>query len=299
MSTPREPSQQPPHDSGAPAQPTAYPYPNPQSPGAGGPGAVPPPSPPAPPAGPPTLYSHPAPAGGPALPPPGNPYAAPGPYGPYPAARPSGTGGAGRALLWAVTGAVAASVLWAAGLFALHGLGAAADLRGYDAPANLCTGSDHSSFSSAYPLADTSPTHSSLRDGAFDQSTCNVDLKKSGSTYADAYLTIDVQLHKKTDPGPEFTAAWKNYPDNHEGYDVDTVAGIGDEAYLVSQDTISGSTSGSLYATLAVRDGWVTYTMTYSAYLTSYSTDSDPPQLAEVTGWLKSDTRSTLEELRG
>ncbi|MGX1543545.1 hypothetical protein [Streptomyces adustus] len=297
MSTPREPSQQPPHDTGAPAQPTAYPYPNPQSPGAGGPGTVPPPSP----AGPPTLYSHPAPTGGPAQPLPGNPYAPPGSYGPYPAARASasGTGGAGRALLWAAVGAVAASALWAVGVFALHGLGTGADLRGYNAPANLCTGSDHSSFNSEYPLADTSPTHSSLRDGVFDQSTCNIDLKKSGSTYADAYLTIDVQLHKKTDPGPEFTAAWKNYPDNHEGYDVDTVGGIGDEAYLVSQDTTSGTSSGSLYATLAVRDGWVTYTMTYSAYLSSYSNDKNPPQLDEVIAWLKSDTKSTLEELRG
>jgi len=79
---------------------------------------------------------------------------------------------------------------------------------------------------------------------------------------------------------------------------VEAVTGIGDEAYLVSDDTTSSSSSGSLYATLAVRDGWVTYTMSYSAYYSSYSNDKDPPTLAEVSGWLKTDSRATLAELK-
>lgn len=196
-----------------------------------------------------------------------------------------------------MVGAVVASAAWAAGVF-LIGTGADPDLRGYTAPSNLCNATDYSSFKEEYTENDSAPTHNSLEDDALDEGLCNLSLKKSGSSYADAYLSVQLDRHKKTDPGPEFTATWKNYADSHTGYDVETVTGMGDEAYLVSDDTTSGSSSGSLYATLAVRDGWVTYTMSYSAYYSSYSDDTDPPKLAEVSDWLKADTRTTLGDLR-
>jgi hypothetical protein len=194
---------------------------------------------------------------------------------------------------------VAASAAWAAGVFLLDGKGATADLRGYTTTSNLCTKADYSSFTDEYPDKDSSPTHSALEDPALDESYCSVSLKKTGSSYADAYLSVQVDLHRKTDPGPEFTATWKKYDRSHPDYDVEAVRGIGDEAYLVTQDTSSGSsTSGSRYATLAVRDGWMTYTMSYSAYLSTYDEDKDPPELDEVTGWLKTDTKATLEALK-
>ncbi|MGW7165119.1 hypothetical protein ACWGH3_07320 [Streptomyces sp. NPDC054884] len=298
MSTPPQPPQQPDPPSGAPAQPSAYPYPNPQSPAPGGPLGFPPAAPAAPSAQ--SVYAQPTLVGPlvqPPQPQPGNPYAQPGPYpavGPPP---PTG-GRAGRAVLWAVVGAVAASAAWAAGVFLLPA-GSDVDLRGYSAPANLCNSTDYSSFQAEYAANDSTPTHRSLGDVALDEVLCNLSLKKTGSSYADAYLYVQLDLHKKTDPGPEFTATWKNYAESHSGYDVETVTGIGDEAYLVSDDTTSSSSSGSLYATLAVRDGWVTYTMSYSAYYSSYSTDKDPPTLDEVSDWLKTDSRATLADLKG
>jgi hypothetical protein len=39
--------------------------------------------------------------------------------------------------------------------------------------------------------------------------------------------------------------------------------------------------------------------MSWSAYLSSYDDDKDPPQVDEVSGWLKTDTESTLEKLKG
>lgn len=294
MSTPPQPPQpadQPAPQPGQPApqpaippQPTAYPYPNPQSPPPGNFYAQP------------TLVGQPAPpqAGAP-----GNPYAQPPRYGPVPAPASGGGGGAGRAVLWLAVGAAVASAAWAAGVFLLGGTGDSADLRGYSAPSDMCSGADYSSFKDEYPENDSSPTHNSLKDKALDESYCSLGLKKTGSSYADAYLSLQVDLHRKTDPGPEFTATWKNYGDSHTGYDVSPVKGIGDEAYLVSQDTTSGSTSGSRYATLAVRDGWVTYTMSYSAYLSSYDQDKNPPALTDVSDWLKTDTKATLEQLKG
>ncbi|MBL1084533.1 hypothetical protein JK359_21620 [Streptomyces actinomycinicus] len=201
-------------------------------------------------------------------------------------------------MLWAAVGAVVASAAWAAGVFLVGGAGDSAELRGYSAPSNMCSSADYSSFKDEYTEEDSSPTRTSLKDAALDEGYCSLSLKKPGSSYADAYLTVQLDLHKKTDPGPEFTATWKKYGDSHKGYDVDPVEGIGDEAYLVSQDTTNGSSSGSRYATLAVRDGWVTYLMSYSTYLSSYDDDKDPPALTDVTDWLKTDTKATLRELR-
>lgn len=280
-----QPAQQPPRPQqpAVPPQPTAYPYPNPQSP----PGTF---------HAQPTLAAQPAPG----QPQPGNPYAQAPQYGPVPPAPPAGGGGgAGRAVLWAAVGAVVASAAWAAGVLLIGGRSDSADLRGYSAPSNMCSSADYSSFEDEYTENDSSPTRTSLKDKALDESYCSLGLKKSGSSYADAYLTMQLDLHKKTDPAPEFTATWKNYGDSHTGYDVDPVEGIGDEAYLVSQDTTNGSSSsGSRYATLAVRDGWVTYTMSYSVYLTSYDEDKDPPALTDVTDWLKTDAKSTLRQLK-
>ncbi|MFI1704900.1 hypothetical protein ACWDDN_31705 [Streptomyces griseoruber] len=308
MSTPPEPPQQPTPPSDAPAPPSAYPYPSPQTPGPGGPLGFPPAAP-APQGAPQSVYAQPTLVGVPAQPgqpgqpgqppqpQPGNPYLQQGPYpvvGPPPA---SGGGGAGRAVLWAALGALVASAAWAAGVFLIAGADKA-DLAGYTAPSNLCNAIDYSSFKEEYPTNDGAPTRNRLEDDALDEGLCSISLKKTTSTYADAYLYAQLDLHKKTDPGPEFTAAWKNYGDSHTGYDVETVTGIGDEAYLVSNDTTSGSSSGSLYATLAVRDGWVTYTMSYSAYYSSYDADTDPPTLDEVSDMLRTDTRTTLADLK-
>ncbi|MEU4929064.1 hypothetical protein AB0G54_21485 [Streptomyces yokosukanensis] len=305
MSTPPQPPQpadrpasqpqQSPQQPAVPAQPTAYPYPNPQSPPPG------------------NFYAQPTMVGQPAVQPvpgqpgqfgqphPGNPYAQAPQFGPAVPVPPSGGGGgAGRAVLWAAVGAVVASAAWAGGVFLIGGKGDSADLRGYSAPANMCSSADYSSFKTEYPEGDSSPTKTSLKNTALDESYCSLGLKKTGSSYADAYLSMQLDLHKKTDPGPEFTATWKNYGDSHTGYEVSPVGGIGDEAYLVSQDTSSGSSSsGSRYATLAVRDGWVTYTMSYSVYFTSYDQDKNPPALSEVDAWLKKDAKATLGQLKG
>ncbi|MER6732063.1 hypothetical protein [Streptomyces puniciscabiei] len=306
--------QQPGPAPAVPPQPTAYPYPNPQSPPPGNFYAQP------------TLVGQPAAQpqpgqfgqgqqsgqfgqgqpgqpgqfGQPTQPQPGNPYAQAPQFGAaVPPVPPSGGGGAGKAVLWAAVGAVVASAAWAGGVFLLGGKGDSADLRGYSAPSDMCSSADYSSFKDEYPEGDSSPTKTSLKNVALDEGFCSVGLKKTGSTYADAYLSMQLDLHKKTNPGPEFTATWKNYGDSHTGYDVSPVSGIGDEAYLVSQDTTSGSSgSGSRYATLAVRDGWVTYTMSYSAYLTSYDQDKNPPALSDVDDWLKKDAKATLGRLK-
>ncbi|MFF3484640.1 hypothetical protein ACFYXC_15405 [Streptomyces sp. NPDC002701] len=233
----------------------------------------------------------------PAYPPPAPPYA----YGQPPGFPPpsGGRGTAGRAVLWAAVGAVVASALWAGGILLLDPLGDDPDLAGYRARANLCSAVDYTSLRGEYAEEDDAPTHNALKHKALDQSYCSISLKKSASSsYSDAYLSVQMELHKETDPSAEFTALWSEYDQRYEDYDVEKVSGHGDEAYLVTEDTTSGSgTSGSRAVILAVRDGWMTYQMSWSVYTTSYGT-STPPTVDEVARWVRSDTRSTLENLR-
>ncbi|WP_327726400.1 hypothetical protein OG250_01725 [Streptomyces sp. NBC_00487] len=262
----------------AQAAQSAYPYPNPQSPAGYGPPVAP------------------APAQG-------HPYGQPPggyPPGGYPTlGTPPSTGAGGRAVLWALVGAVVASAAWAGGVFLLGKDDAEADLRGYRAQSDLCSSVDYSSFKNEYPEEDTSPVDQSLEHTALDQSYCSISLKKSSaSSLSDAYFSVEVNLHKKTDPGPEFTALWSEYDQRYEDYDVEKVTGLGDEAYLVTEDTTSGNdNSGSRAATLAVRDGWMTYEMSWSAYGSTYD-DVTMPDVDDVEGWLKSDTNATLDNLR-
>ncbi|WP_432156729.1 hypothetical protein [Streptomyces sp. bgisy153] len=286
------PASQPGVPAGNPPAPSAYPYPDPQSPA-----GYPPPA--GAPAqnfyGQPTMIGQP---GQPGQPPVANPYAQPGAY-PEVLGSPAGggRGGAGRAVLWAAVGAVVASAAWAGGVFLLGGgiKGGDADLRGYQAPENLCTAGDYASFKKEYPKDDDTPQAHSVKDPAVDTSRCSLSLETEGTDSQDGYLSVDVALHKETDPGPEFTASWKNYDKMYSDYDVTEVEGIGDEAYLVAD----GSGTSSRYSVLAVRDGWVTYTMSFSAF-SSYSADDDsePPTADEIAEWLKTDTRATLDKLR-
>ncbi|MFD9460035.1 hypothetical protein [Streptomyces sp. NPDC060027] len=249
---------------------------------------------------------------------PGNPYPAPGPansYGPPPTYAPAqpygygqppgfppppgGKGTAGRAVLWAAVGAVVASALWAGGVFLLRPLGDDPDLAGYRAKANLCSAVDYTALRTEYTEQDSAPTHNALKHKAIDESYCSISLKKSSSSsYSDAYLSVQVDLHKTTDPSAEFTAVWSEYSQRYDDYEVEKVSGFGDEAYLVTEDTTSGSgTSGSRAVILAVRDGWMTYQMSWSVYTSSYETTT-PPEVGDVSRWVKTDTRSTLENLR-
>ncbi|UUU26818.1 hypothetical protein [Streptomyces sp. DSM 40750] len=260
----------------APAQaaPSAYPYPNPQSPAGFGPPVAP-------------------------IPTQASPYGQP-PGGGYPPlGAPPTTGAGGRAVLWVLVGAAVASAAWAGGVFLLGKDETKADLRGYQARTDLCSSVDYSSFKNEYPEEDGSPVDQSLEHEALDQGYCSISLKKSStSTLSDAYFSVQFDLHKKTDPGPEFTALWSEYDQRYDDYDVDEVSGFGDEAYLVTEDTTSGDdTSGSRSATLAVRDGWMTYEMRWSAYGSSYD-DVTMPKVNDVVEWLKNDTNATLDNLR-
>ncbi|MEK8170788.1 hypothetical protein NKH77_18065 [Streptomyces sp. M19] len=73
------------------------------------------------------------------------------------------------------------------------------------------------------------------------------------------------------------------------------VSGLGDEAYVVTQD---GDESTGAYVILAVREGWMTYESTWSEYVPSDSDDVSPSPATKVTRILKESAKETLSRLK-
>ncbi|WP_405581403.1 hypothetical protein [Streptomyces sp. NBC_01190] len=204
-------------------------------------------------------------------------------------------------MLWAVVGAAVASAVWGGGVLLLRRGSSAGGLNGYTLTENLCKNTDVSAFKSTYPQDDATPTGSTVKGKAVDDMSCSVGLEMASSSYPDAYVYVQYSLHKKTDPGPEFTDDWLGYSQQAGSrYDVKPISGYGEEAYLVTQDTVTTS-SGDRYVTLAVRDGWMTYSMNWSQYASSLDTQNGTtvPTVDQATAWVQAATKATLPKLRG
>ncbi|MGW1372811.1 hypothetical protein ACWD6P_00825 [Streptomyces sp. NPDC002446] len=293
---------------GDPNNPYAQPQPNPY-------GQVPAPQNPPPPQQNP--YAQPAP------PTQAPPTQAPGGGYGYPAAGvpgapggiPGAPGGPGRGAsgwLWAIGGAVAASAIWGSLLFASGGFSSepSPDLAGYRYTSDLCAVTSMTPFENAHfkikentgsASKDANPQHSGAQQNALDSMWCNTSLQQENadsSGYSSTWIYNTAILHKKTDPAPEFADGYRSYEkqDTSVGYKVESVAGLGDEAYLVTRNEQGSSSSGSSYVILGVRDGWMTYQSTWSSY-TSSSSSSKPPTSAEVATMLKTSARDTLKRL--
>ncbi|UNO44169.1 hypothetical protein KGS77_24150 [Streptomyces sp. MST-110588] len=258
------------------------------------------PSPGQPPAG---TYGYPAPGTGlPPSTPPGGP------------GSPDAPGKGARGWLWALGGAVGALAMGGAVLFATGALEDAqptADLAGYSYTSDLCaitslTPYENAGFKtkpagSAGSKGDN-PQHSGIQQNSLDSMWCNTELQPSsagsGSStdYSSMWVYSAATLHKKADPTPEFADTYHAYESQKSSitYKVTQVSGIGDEAYLVTRNEESNSTSS--YVLLGVRQGWMTYQVTWSSYTSSSS--GKPPSTDQIADMLKNSTTETLKKLR-
>ncbi|MBM9434568.1 hypothetical protein JT723_01665 [Streptomyces bryophytorum] len=211
-------------------------------------------------------------------------------------------------MLWAVVGAAVASALWGGGVLLLGKDSGKPALHGYKVTKDLCGTADLSAFATAYPKPDDDPTSYTNDRPAVAEMHCSESLKQESSTYSDAYLTIDADLHRKSDPGPEFADHWKGYDvvggsDAKDKYTVTAVDGYGDEAYLATMDSVTtdsdGSETGSREVILAVRDGALTFSLSWYHYPDSLNDDAKAsPTLSQGTEWVKSATKATLAKLK-
>ncbi len=242
--------------------------------------------------------------GQPASPYPGQVAAGYGPGAPAPAA-PSGSAKK-RGPLWALGGAVVASAVWAGVTFATGGFdgGPEPELGSYAYTGNLCSYTDYAPIKKAGFSKEEStgekknPLASGTEHEALDTMQCNTDLEAentSSSDYASTWLSTSALLHRETDPKPEFEALYRAY-ENQRGtthtYKVAPVSGLGDEAYVVTQVEKDGKDDGS-YVILGIRDGWMTYQLSWSNYISS-SSSVTPPDSKKVTEMLSESAKSTM-----
>lgn len=243
-----------------------------------------------------------------------NPYAqtppaAPGGYG-YPPMPPDGSppgrqGGGGKGWLWALGGALTASVVWLVSILATGALGGSddpdPDLAGYPFRKNMCEAAPLESFLEYYEERDTaSPDYRfASQEKGLDLSYCSQSLKDptaDTSSYTSTMVAVSVEWHKGADPAGEFESRWRGYAQRDQDnrtHRVEPVAGIGDEAYRVTETGKDDVLQG---VTLAVRDGWLTYDMAWS----QFGSDDSSPDLSEkrISEMLESDTKAALEKLR-
>lgn len=151
---------------------------------------------------------------------------------------------AGARWLWALGGAVVASAVWGAVLFADGSRDGAPDLHGYRLGQDPCPAVGLKSIGAAIAPREPESEFETgmLRHDALDRAQCDISLRTGSEQQrsdkgwsVDYTVTVKVALHKKTDPGVEFEAGrtltdFGVEPETK----VEAVPGLGDTAYLIS-----------------------------------------------------------------
>ncbi|MFF3319700.1 hypothetical protein ACFYV5_29900 [Streptomyces sp. NPDC003035] len=143
-----------------------------------------------------------------------------------------------RPWLWALGGAVVASTVWAGGLFAYErSQDRGVDLGGYGSFDNLCQKAKLESLTRALGERSLDSPGRTERNDALDISYCYLNLGPEDAGYS---VSVGYQLHKVTDPEPEFAVRVRE----HGSDELTSLPGIGEQA-LFNRD--EDNTSASLH----------------------------------------------------
>ncbi|MGW0548349.1 hypothetical protein [Streptomyces altiplanensis] len=208
-----------------------------------------------------------------------------------------------RPWLWAVGGAVAASVVWVGGLSA-YGSQDAVDTRGYRVGEGLCEKAELAALGLSLGKKPADPVEMVSEHGALDKATCSMYFAPAGRPDKDGFtvshqVEIVAELHKKTDPEPEFEAVL-GQPVWGEGTPprLQEVPGLGEKAYLVPQ------TGEYEEPRLKVLDGGAVLEILVTSGV-DYQGDGDPPDdgpepdLSALPPLMIEDMRDLMAALRG
>ncbi|MGW2375969.1 hypothetical protein [Kitasatospora sp. NPDC001683] len=208
-----------------------------------------------------------------------------------------------RNAVWAFVGAVLASAGWATAVTVIPGMvgnsgdSAPRSLGSYHVSDDFCATGKPNRLLEKYSVStsSSSPSHHTDRNPALDSMNCSMTLKRIGgdsdSEYASAYLRAD--LHKAVNPAPELSANKETY--RSRGYQITTIPGIGEEAYFVYKEDGSDKYR-DIYAEVDVRDGGMTYYITYNASYTQGKTT--PPSMNDLRTMLQADADNAVRAMR-
>ncbi|MEN8651184.1 hypothetical protein ABCR94_11205 [Streptomyces sp. 21So2-11] len=184
---------------------------------------------------------------------------------------------------WAVGGALLASALWAGGLY-VAGLDGGVDSRGYKVGKGLCAEVELSALGGELGTKAEEPVEMASEHSALDRGECSFLLVPDGQQAGDDFtLNYEVQtlveLHKKTDPGPEFeaTVTEARWPGSPPAGAKEAVPELGEKAYFVMDD---GTDDGMQALRLKVLDGGAVLTLDVGVSMTytgdEETTDKEP-----------------------
>ncbi|WP_455358701.1 hypothetical protein [Streptomyces sp. SYSU K21746] len=207
-----------------------------------------------------------------------------------------------RPWLWALGGAVVASAVWAGGLYAFGGAAERLpDTRGYQVDEQLCEKAKLSTLTAELGKKIDSPLATVRKHAALDRANCTVPLLPAAADTEgftiDHEIWIGVELHKKTDPAAEFEAdLTPNEWYGAAGLKPEAVPGLGDQAFLVTEDDLSPPL-------LKVRDGGAVFTLQITVSV-GFSGDAEPegdypePDVSGLETLMIEDMRELMSTLK-
>ncbi|MFI1919152.1 hypothetical protein [Nocardia sp. NPDC020380] len=224
--------------------------------------------------------------------------------------------GKGRRWLWALVAVVVTALVWGvvivvAGHPAAGATAGTADLRGYHTVDDLCTATDYTPLTgrgfTVSPSEDgmKNPSASTFRHAALDQMGCDIAFLVPGSKDAKypvtASLGISAVLHKQSDPGPEFAAAYQSqvtgdFTNDFPQSKVTRVPGLADDAYQVVQPNTEQYPRTDVK--LFIRDGWMVYSITFYEERGSDETNATIPSESDALAMLTTIAKSGMAKLK-
>ncbi|MCX4819098.1 hypothetical protein OG883_04095 [Streptomyces sp. NBC_01142] len=202
---------------------------------------------------------------------------------------------------WTLGGVMVASALWAGGLYVYESR--EPDLGGYRVSRNLCLDAELKALSTALGERQ-SPRPTGREHTSLDRASCYVELQPTGGPkpkdvdengYEGTYPSVHVsyELHKKTDPGPEFEASVGAFMIS-AGAEVtlERVEGLGERAYFTRDD--SGDPPW-----LHVLDGQAEFTLTVTPGYSQVEEGQDPEaDLSGIGPFMVEDMKALMAKLR-
>ncbi|GGZ17827.1 hypothetical protein GCM10010387_07680 [Streptomyces inusitatus] len=200
-----------------------------------------------------------------------------------------------RKWLWALGGAVTASALWAAGLYAYGER--EPDVGKYRTSEDLCRDAELTAVNVAFGRTQTGNPRSH-EDPAMDHAICWLEFETPESHSSVETVSGDVSisytLHRRTDPGPQFDAALAlEYVFMDEDVKKVPVDGLGERAFFVEPEGVS-------LPELQVLDGQAVLSMHINLPTNENGepVDPKPKQVATVKEVLVDDMRALMAKLQ-
>ncbi|MBD0690629.1 hypothetical protein [Streptomyces sp. CBMA123] len=243
-----------------------------------------------------------APAAGGFGPPPGLPTSPGAPGTPGGGTTPRKGGNLRRNAVWAFVGALLASAGWTTAVLVVPDLvssdSSPRSLGSYHLSDDFCATAKPSRLLATYSVTTdaNSPSHNTDRTAALDSMNCSMSLKRTGggsdSEYASVYIRAD--LHKAVNPAPEQDAGKEFY--RTRGYQITDIPGLGEAAFFIYKDDSGSGSYHSLFAEVQIRDGAMTYSISYNASYTQGK--STPPSMTELRNDLQTDADNAVRAMR-